>query len=119
MNSIRKNFLAKVFALVTGVIFLNTSFFLAEISLLKVTNYELLQNVVKMMSNSGLEEERDGETPDNDSSAKEIDLLISHVQIHYQVQILTATKANHALDDLYPHANYAQTFSPPPDSFNS
>ena len=117
MSSFRKHFLAKVFALLTGVIFLNTSFFLAEISLLKVTNYELLQNVAKLMSNSGLEEERDGETPDKDSSAKEVDLIISQVQIHHEVLFHTATKAIHSLDDLYPHANYAQTFSPPPDSF--
>ncbi|HEU5292369.1 MAG TPA: hypothetical protein VFU05_17095 [Cyclobacteriaceae bacterium] len=115
MTVLRKHFLAKVFALITGVIFLNTSFFLAEISLLKVTNFELLQNVAKLMSNSGLEEERDGETSDKDSSAKEVDLLISQVQIHHEVLFLTATKACHALDDLYPHANYSQTFSPPPD----
>ena len=116
MISFRKHFLAKVFALITGVIFLNTSFFLAEISLLKVTNQELLQNVAKLMSNSGLEEERDGEASDSkDSSAKEVDLLIGHVQIHHRVLFLVAAKANHSLDDLYPHANYSQTFSPPPD----
>ena len=115
MISFRKHFLAKIFALVTGVIFLNTSFFLAEISLLKVTDHQLLQNVAKLMSNSGLEEERDGETSDKDSSGKEVDLLIGHVQIHHHVLFLVAAKANHSLDDLYPHANYSQRFSPPPD----
>ena len=120
MSVIRKHFLAKVFALLTGVIFLNTAFFMAEISLLKVTNHELLQNIAKLVSNSGLEEERDGETTDKDSSAKEVDLLISRVQFHHYVLFLVASKANHMLEDLYPHANYAQTFSPPPDhSFNA
>lgn len=115
MIALRKHFLAKVFALITGVIFLNTSFFLAEISLLKVTNYEILQNVAKLISNSGLEEERDGETTDKDASGKEVDLLISQAQTHHHVLFLVAFKANHALDDLYPPANYAQTYSPPPD----
>jgi len=120
MVAFRKHFLARVFALLTGVIFLNTSFFMAEISLLKVTNHELLQNIAKLISNNGLEEERDGETPDKDSSAKEVDLLMGQVQFHHRVLFLIATKANHTLDDLYPHANYSQTFSPPPDnSFNS
>lgn len=115
MTAFRSHFLAKVFALITGVIFLNTSFFLAEISLLKITNYDILQNVAKLISNSGLEEERDGETTDKDATGKEVDLMVSHVQIHHSVLFLAATKANHALDDLYPHANYAQTYSPPPD----
>jgi len=120
MVAFRKHFLAKVFALLTGVIFLNTSFFMAEISLLKVTNHELLQNIAKMISNSGLEEERDSEVTDKDSTAKEVDLLMGQVQIHHRVLFLIATRANHMMDDLYPHANYAQTFSPPPDnSFNS
>jgi len=120
MSAFRKHFLAKVFALLTGVIFLNTSFFVAEISMLKVTNHELLQNIAKLISNNGLEEEKDSEACDKDSSAKEVGLLISQVQIHHRVLFLIATKASHTLDDLYPHANYAQTFSPPPDnSFNS
>ena len=120
MTAFRKHFLARVFALLTGVIFLNTAFFMAEISLMKITNHELLQNIAKLVSNSGLEEERDGETPEKDSSAKEVDLLISQVQFHHRVLFLVAAKANHMLEDHYPHANYSQTFSPPPDnSFNS
>jgi hypothetical protein len=114
MNSFRQHFMARVFALLTGVIFLNTSFFMAEISLMKITDHELLQNIAKLVSNSGLEEERDGEV-DKDASAKEVDLLIGQVQIHHQALYLIATRANHMLEDHYPHANYAQTFSPPPD----
>lgn len=115
MKSLRQHFLAKVFALLTGMIFLNTSFFMAEISLLKVSNYELLQNIVKLVSNSGLEEERDGESSEKDTSAKEIDLLIDQIQFRHQTLFLIAARANHMLEDLYPHTNYAQTFSPPPD----
>ena len=115
MNSFRLNIFAKIFALLTGVIFLNTSFFIAEISLLKVSNHELLQNIAKLASNFGLEEERDGESSEKDTSAKEVDLIINHVKIYHESLFLCASKANDMLDDHYPHANYAQTFSPPPD----
>lgn len=88
---------------------------MAEISLFKVSNHEVLQNIAKLASNFGLEEERDGESSEKDSSAKEIDLLITKVQIYHESIFFIATKANHTLEDHYPHANYAQTFSPPPD----
>jgi hypothetical protein len=117
MSSFRQHFMARVFALVTSVIFLNTSFFMAEISLMKITNQEFLQNIAKMVSNSGLEEERDGHG-DKDSSAKEVDFLIGQVQSHHQALYLIATRVNHMLEDHYPHANYAQTFSPPPDQLS-
>lgn len=118
MKSFRQHFLAKAFALLIGVIFLNTSFFMAEISLLKVSNYELLQNIVKLVSNSGLEEERDGESSEKDTSAKEVYILISQVERHHHSLFLIATKVNHTLEDRYPHANYSQTYSPPPDFFS-
>lgn len=115
MNSFRRNILAKIFALLTGAIFLNTSFFMAEISMLKVSNHELLQNIAKLASNFGLEEERDGESSEKDTSAKEVDIMINHVKIYHESLFLSASRANDMLVDHYPHANYAQTFSPPPD----
>ena len=114
MNSLRRNFLAKIFALLTGVIFLNTSFFMAELSLLKVHNHKLLENIVKLVSNSGLEEERDGDS-ENDTTGKEVDVLICQVQVYHQTQFSIATKVIDMQEDHYPHANYSQTFSPPPD----
>ncbi len=117
MNSFRQHLLAKVFALLTGVVFLNTRFFLAEISLMRITNHQLIENIAKLISTSGLEEERDGESSKKDSSAKEVDFLIHQVQGHHRSLFLIASKANHILEDHYPHANYSQTFSPPPDFF--
>lgn len=115
MNSFRQHFLAKVFTLITGVIFLNMSFFLAEVSMLKFTNQELVENIVKLISSSGFEEERDGETSCNDSSAKEVGILIHQIEIHHTALFLTTEKIIRIKDDHYPHANYALNFSPPPD----
>ena len=115
MNSLRQHILTKIFTLITGVIFLNMSFFLAEVSMLKLTNKELVENVAKLISSSGFEEERDSETPGNDSSAKEVDILIHQIQIHHSALFLITIKIIRIMDDHYPHANYSLNFSPPPD----
>lgn len=115
MNSFRQHFLARVFTLVTGVIFLNMSFFLAEVTVLKFTNQELVENIAKLISSSGFEEERDGEASGNDSSAKEVDILIHHIQIHHTALFRVTEKIVRVIDDHYPHANYSLNFSPPPD----
>ena len=118
MNSFRRNYLSRAFSLITGVLFLNMSFFLAEVSLLEITDHQIIENIARLISIGGFEEERDGETSGKDKSAKEVDLLVNHAQIHQRLLFLITTKTNFTLDDLYPHANYSQTFSPPPDSFH-
>ena len=118
MNAFRQHILTKILTLLTGAIFLNTSFFLAELSLIQTSNRALIETIAKLISDSGLEEERDGESSEKDSSVKEIDFLIHQMHQQDRSSFLIATKANHMLDDHYPHANYSQTFSPPPDSSN-
>jgi hypothetical protein len=115
MSPFRHRFFVRLFALLTGVMFLNMSFFLAEVSALEISDKGLIENIAKLVSSSGFEEERDGESSESDSAAKEVDLLNNQVQIHHQSLFLTATKANHSWENLYPHANYSQTFTPPPD----
>ena len=115
MNLVRQHFLAKTFALITGVLFLNMSFFALEVSMLKIANKQLAENVAKLISNSGFEEEKGGESSGNDSTAKEVDVLLNQLQIHQHSLYLLSVKINRTVDDHYLHANYALTFSPPPD----
>jgi hypothetical protein len=115
MNSFRQHYLTRVFSLLTGLVFLNMSFFLAEVSLLSLTNPEIIENVAKLISSSGFEEERDGETSGNDSSAKEVDLLFHQIQFHHSALFLITEKINRILEDHYPHEDYSLIFSPPPD----
>lgn len=114
MNGLRHHFLAKISSLITGAIFLNMSFFLAEVSLLEINNPDIIENVAKLFSSTGFEEERDGEAA-SDSDVKEVDVMINQINLHHCSLFLIATKTNHTLEDHYPHANYSQTFSPPPD----
>jgi hypothetical protein len=81
MRSVRKNILSKLLAILTGIIFLNMSFFLTEIRILSldVTNHELVVNIVKMISGVGFEEEKDcmGESSESGSCEQIVDLHIT------------------------------------------
>lgn len=114
MKTFRRNYLSRAFSLITGVLFLNMSFFLVEVSLLEITDHQIIENIARLISTGGFEEERDGEAPEK-ASAKEVDLLIDPIQPHHHLLIIVNSKTGCMLDDLYPHANYSQTFSPPPD----
>jgi hypothetical protein len=114
MNSIRQHFLSKVTAFVAGLAFLNMSFFLAEVSLLKFEKKELLQNIANLILNTGFEEERDGE-PSGDNLTKEINLLVQHLNIHGNSSIYISIKLNRILVDHYRHADHSLVFYPPPD----
>ena len=115
MKIVRQHILSKAFAFITGLIFLNMSFFLAEVSYLNFEKKEIIENIAKLILNSGFEEERDGE-PVGDSAAQGIDLLFQQVQIHHTSSFLISVRTNRDVVDHYLHANHSLTFSPPPDS---
>ncbi|MEO5603417.1 MAG: hypothetical protein ABIR06_21030 [Cyclobacteriaceae bacterium] len=113
MNTIREHSLTKAFTLITGVVFLNMSFFLAEVSMLEYNKKELIE-IAKLILNTGFEEERDGATSGADSMGKEVDLATQH-QLSHQVFSLISIETNRILVDHYRHANHSLTFFPPPD----
>jgi len=115
MEIVRKHFLSKVFGVVTGLIFLNMSFFLAEVTYLRVEQEELMENIAKLILNSGFEEERDCEPVGIDAASKGIDLILQQVQIHHSASFLMSISTNRIVVDHYLHANHSLTFYTPPD----
>jgi hypothetical protein len=115
MDFIRQHLFTKVTAFIAGVAFLNMSFFLAEVSLLKFEKKDLIENIAKLILNTGFEEERDGGSS-HESGVKET-LLGQQVQIHSTSSILISTNIRCILVNHYLHANYALKFFPPPDVF--
>lgn len=113
MKTIREHALTKAFTLITCVVFLNMSFFLAEVSMLKYSKKELIE-IAKLILNTGFEEERDGATPGADSMGK-VDLAAHHQQLSNQLFSLISIETNRILVDHYRHANHSLTFFPPPD----
>jgi hypothetical protein len=116
MEILRRHFLSKVFGVLTGLIFLNMSFFLAEVTYLQFDKKELMENIAKLILNSGFEEERDCEPAGNDAATKGIDLILQQVQIHHAASFLMSISANRTVVDHYLHANHSLTFYTPPDT---
>jgi hypothetical protein len=113
MNSLRNHFLAKPVAFLAGLAFLNMSFFLAEVSLLHFEKREMIENIAKLILNTGFEEEREGESS-NENSIKET-LLCQQFQIHGTSSFLISIGIHCVLVNHYRHANHSVKFSPPPD----
>src|ERR1043165_9563668 len=84
MQMFKKVYVRNMMTLLTGLIFLNMSFFLVEVSALKLTqDTKLVVNIAKLISSSSAEEEKGSPAgaADEDVSAKEVDLII-HYTIH-------------------------------------
>jgi hypothetical protein len=110
----RQHFLTKIFTLVTGLIFLNMSFFLAEVCMLKYNKTELVE-IAKLILNTGFEEERDGESTGSDTMAKGVDLLMHQARMYNASSFLISINLNRTLVDHYRHADHSLNFFPPPD----
>ena len=115
MKLIRDHIISKIFSGFIGIVFLNMSFFLAEVSMLKFEKKELIENIAKLIFNGGTEEERDGESSRADSVAKEVDVFLQQVQIHHTTSFLMSLSINRTLVDHYLHANFSLSFFQPPD----
>ena len=61
MLKFRKHITARFLALITGIIFLNMSFFLTEVRFLglHLTHTKMVENIVKALAGVGFEEEKD------------------------------------------------------------
>ena len=112
MNTIRTHALTKVLTLITGIVFLNMSFFLAEVCVLKYNKTELVE-IAKLILNTGFEEERDGASSDNLGKEVVLDLMQAHFQ--HTSSYSRSVGTNRTLIDHYRHANHSLTFFLPPD----
>lgn len=76
-------FIRKTLVLLTGVLVLNMSFFLAEVEALKLLhNKQMVENIAKLIMGAATEEEKDlaGSAEEGDLTLKKIDLLFSPEQ---------------------------------------
>ena len=113
MKFLRHLVVTRIFSLLIGIVFLNMGFFLAEVTMLKLDNKELIENIAKLITSSGLEEERDAES--GHDNVKGLDLFTNNLLTHHASLILIATRANHIYEDHYPVTHYVDIFSPPPE----
>ena len=118
MKLFRIKFVSKLFALFTGIVFLNMSFFLAEVTVLKLDqDKQMMENICKLLSGSAAEEEKDifGGSSDEDTAAKEINLIFNH---HIYSPCNASLISKRELDTLSqgtPQLGNYEIFSPPPE----
>ena len=105
-------------ALFTGLIFLNMSFFLAEVSALGLTkDKQMVKNIALLISSSAAEEEKDafGGMADEDHSAKGVDLIVSYTtHTIYGHEILITRHGIH--EPGVPLLGSYEIYSPPPEA---
>ena len=115
MKVFRNQIALKIFSLFTGVIFLNMSFFLAEISLLELKDQRIIENVCNLVLNAGLEEERDAHSGGSDVPLKAFSMAGENLLLHHSSLFLIASKIHLDAEENYCHADHSQIFSPPPE----
>jgi hypothetical protein len=78
MSFIRSHIASRIFTIFIGAVFLNMSFFLSEVRMLKLDlNRDLAHNIAKLISGAGCEEEREaGEESVNEGKIVDIFLTL-------------------------------------------
>lgn len=117
MKIFRNTIIKNIMTLLTGVIFLNMSFFLYEVTVLNLgQSKQMAANIAKLLSTSANEEERDafGGT-DEDSTVKEVDLIFSY-DTHSLTAHTSKAKASCAVNLGVPLLGSYEIYSPPPES---
>ncbi|HTE34831.1 MAG TPA: hypothetical protein VK666_30850 [Chryseolinea sp.] len=119
MQAIRSSIISRLFSLVTGLIFLNMSLIMAEVSALKLDrDKELFGNIAKMISGCSSEEEADGVQglSDEDSSLEEINLIFDN---QLDLSLSLVIDSNHKLslqNQGVPRFGNYEIYCPPPEA---
>ena len=78
MNFIRTHIASRIFTIFVGVVFLNMSFFVSEVRMLKLDlNRDLAQNIAKLVSGAGFEEEREAGEESSANEGKVVDIFLT------------------------------------------
>ena len=121
MKFFRLAYVRKSLTIFTGVVFLNLSFFLAEIKALELDkrNQQLIENLVRVFSNIS-EEEKDvfgGESHDSGSSSiKEVDLYVLDHGKSGSGSFITILKKYQDTHNRLPKSRASETPSQPPEA---
>lgn len=118
MYFFRKKRIKYFLLLFTGIAFLNLSFFLAEVSLLKLDkDNRMIETITNVITGAGFEEESEttSDSHETGSSLKEVKLLITQNLNHHGSLFLIAQQRNGILVLPRPESGFSQVFSPPPE----
>jgi hypothetical protein len=78
VSTIRTHIASRFFTIFIGAVFMNMSFFLSEVRLLKLDlNRDMAENIVKLISGAGFEEERESGEESMAGEGKVVDMFLS------------------------------------------
>jgi hypothetical protein len=114
MNLMRSTVLSKFVAIATAVVFLNMSFFLTEITMLNLhhDNVEVLERLVKILANTGQEEEGDTEASQEGPEAF-VDFSIVSISV-YDADVAFVQEHNNSFTNITATQNVCEITTPPP-----
>jgi hypothetical protein len=119
MNRFREHFLSKAITVLTTVVFLNMSFFLAEVSMLELEkDGRFTKIIVLILTGACFEEEREvgGDLAEEDTAAKKIELVFGYMTYSSGGHELLVRDNRFISDHRIPLGGNYETFSPPPES---
>lgn len=119
MTFFRRKYLQKYITLITGLIFLNISFFSVELSCLELNreNRKLVENLVRIIAGTN-DEEKDtsASTSETHSLVKEVDLFVNHSASNMEVAFSIVTNNYHHFHADEPLAGNRETPLQPPEA---
>lgn len=118
MNRFREHFLSRFLTLLTTLLFVNMSFFLAEVSLLELEKDGRFAKIITLiMSGTCFEEEKEtsGDTSEEDTAAKKIEVVVHHHN-HFSNYFEILSDSKWISDLSLPPGGIRETSTPPPKS---
>ena len=118
MRILKNIYVRNLMTLFTGLVFLNMSFFLFEVSALKLNQDKtMFSNIIKLISNTSAEEEKDAfGGADEDYSAKEVDLIVNYSTHTVYSYIKEVNPKRCVFDQGVPLLGSYEIYSPPPEA---
>ena len=115
MRRLREKTTRSIFLLITGLTFLNMSFFMAEISAVKSAfDKTAMENIVRMF-NTSLSEEETETTSEHGGMFTQIDFLGENLyHLRFENKGISNILKTHGYH-FCPHPGFSQIESPPPD----
>jgi hypothetical protein len=119
MNQFRESLLSKALTLLTTLVFLNMSFFLAEVKLLKLEKDSRFTKIIALVvAGTCFEEEKEagGETAEEETTAKKIDVLFGYQNHSNNQYVLLSDLLELMSHQPHPSGGDQEIFTPPPES---
>jgi hypothetical protein len=117
MHALRLKLVRHVFLLITGLSFLNMSFFIAEVAILNLSKDDAaIECIMKILIAGGFEEESETTDEHEKPAVKASDLFFSQSLYHHHHLFLIAQQRFGSLNILVPHNGHSKIFSPPPEA---